>query len=421
MTNSRAFEMARSSLSNRPRSGSLVPDPLDLPALWEQLADLLGTITGSAPMTIFCYDPASNQYTLRLARGTAAQAETGPSLDSSIPRWLGTHDLPLYVVDGEVQAGSHALEQEELQVPEDIELLVPLRGEWGVPEDRPRGWVALGPRPGSKPYNPQDLRLMAAVVDRAALTVENHQLQEGMAGLDRSGVEFMDFVAHELKQPMTSVKGYAKMLTLGIGGELTETQSKFVQVITANVDRMGKLIDDLLEISRLESGRIKLAPEHLQPREILDQALATTKSEAEARQHTLEVNVPGDLPLITGDRNRLLQILGYLLSNACRYTPDGGAIRISVSEPVPAAASPGYLWFSISDTGIGISPEDLVRLDKFYRADHDLVISQPGLGLGISIARGLIALHGGELTIESEVDRGSTFSFTVPIAQDNGD
>ena len=421
MTNSRAFEQPRSSPPNRPYSGRPVPAPLDLPALWEELADLLEVITGSAPLTVFCSDPASNQYTRRLARGTAAQAESGLSPDSSIARWLGTHDQPLYVVDGEAQAGSHALEDEDLHVPEGMVLFVPLRGEWGVPEGWPRGWVALGPRPTGESYSPQDLRLMAALVDRAALTMENHQLQEGMVELDQSGIEFMDFVAHELKQPMTSVKGYAKMLTLGIGGELSETQNQFVQVITSNVDRMGKLVDDLLEMSRLESGRIRLAPEQLQPREILDQAMASIKPEAEAREHVLEVNASGDLPLVTGDRKRLLQILGYLLSNACRYTPDGGTIRASVSEPDPVAASPGTLLFSISDTGIGISSEDLVRLDKFYRADHDLVISQPGLGLGISIARGLIALHGGKLTIESELNRGSTFTFTMPVAQGNRD
>ena len=421
MTNSRAFEQTRSWPSNQPGSRSLVPARLDLPALWERLADLLGTITGSAPMAVFCYDPASNEYTLRLARGTAAQAEPGLSLDSSIARRLGAHDQPLYLIGGEDRTDSHALDDEDLHVLEGMVLFVPLRGEWGVPEDRPRGWVALGPRPTGEPYSPQDLRLMAALVDHAALTIENQQLQESVAELKQSGVEFMDFVAHELKQPMTSVKGYAKMLTLGIGGELNETQSQFVQVITSNVDRMGKLVDDLLEISRMEAGRIKLAPGQLQPGEILDQALTAIKPEAEAREHTVEVNVPGDLPPVTGDRNRLLQILGYLLSNACRYTPDGGTIRASVSEADPAAASPGYLLFSISDTGIGISSEDLGRLDKFYRANHDLVIAQPGLGLGIAIARGLIALHGGELTIESELDRGSTFSFTVPVARDNGD
>jgi two-component system sensor histidine kinase BarA len=210
------------------------------------------------------------------------------------------------------------------------------------------------------------------------------------------------------------------MLMLGIGGELSETQSQFAKVIAANVDRMGKLVNDLLEISRLEAGRIKLKLDQIQPHEIVSQALAAIQADLEARTHALEVQVPGDLPFVTGDRDRLLQILKYLLSNACMYTPDGGTIRVGASEPDPPAGPSGHLLFSISDTGIGISAKDLARLDKFFRADHDLVVSQPGTGLGISIARGLVELHGGELMIESEPDQGSAFRFTIPIAQSDG-
>jgi signal transduction histidine kinase len=307
-----------------------------------------------------------------------------------------------------------------MQALEGMVLFIPLRGEWGVPEGRSRGWVALGPRPEGEPYSPEDLRLMEALVDQAALTIENGYLLASVAELEQANIEFMDFVAHELKQPMTSMQGYAKMLTLGIGGELNEKQGQFVQVITANADRMGRMVNNLLEISRLEAGRTTVKPEQLQPQEIVDQAVATIHAEMEAREHSLEVHLPDDLPPISAERDRLLQIMGYLLSNACIYTPHGGTIRISASGPNPAPGPPAHVLFSISDTGIGISTEDLARLDKFFRADHDLVVSQPGTGLGISIARGLIELHGGELTIESEPEKGSTFSFTVPIAESKG-
>jgi signal transduction histidine kinase len=261
---------------------------------------------------------------------------------------------------------------------------------------------------------------MTALVDQAALAIENSHLHESIAELDQAKVEFIDFVAHELKQPMTAMQGYTKMLMMGIGGELSDTQSQFAQVINANVNRMGKLVNDLLEISRLEAGRITLKLELLQPKEIVEDALAAIQVELEAREHSLEVRVPGDLPPFTGDLDRLVQILTYLLSNACMYTPNSGKICVSVNGPAPTAAPPGHLLFSISDTGIGMSAEELASLDKFFRADHDLVISQPGTGLGVSIARNLIELHGGELMVESEPDQGSTFSFTVPIAQSDG-
>ena len=402
--------------NSQPHSRGLAGRSLDLPALLEQLADLLGPITGSAPMMVFLLDPASEQYTPRYVRAPGAKARSSFGLDSKVARWLGAHDRPLHLIDGQDGAPSSPLTGDDIQTLEGMVLFIPVRGECGVPEGGARGWVALGPRPTGEAYGSEKLRLMEALVDKAALAIENGYLLACVAELEQEKIEFMDFVAHELKQPMTSMQGYTKMLMLGIGGELSETQSQFAQVITANVDRMGKMVNDLLEISRLEAGRIKLKPEQLQSKEVADQALVAIQGDVEDRGHTLEIQMPGDLPPVTGDRDRLLQILNYLLSNACMYTPDGGTIRVSISEPDPADGPPGRLLFSVSDTGIGISAEDLARLDKFFRADHDLVVSQPGTGLGISIARGLIELHGGELAIESEPDQGSTFSFTVPIA-----
>ena len=419
MASSQIPDQAKRSPANlQSHSGRMVPTPLDLPAVLEQLADLLGLITQTASMMVFLHDPASNRYTLRRAHGpvTPEEPEIGLGLDSGIARWLGAHDHPLCLIDSPDQPPLHPLTHEERQALEGMVLFLSLRGRWGAPEDRPRGWVALGPRPTGEPYSPDDLRLMVALVDQAALAIENRHLHESIAELDQAKVEFIDFVAHELKQPMTAMQGYAKMLMMGIGGDLSDTQNQFLQVINANVDRMGKLVNDLLEISRLEAGRVKLKLEQLRPREIVDDALATIHAEMEAREHSLEVHIPGALPPCTGDRDRLVQILTYLLSNACMYTPNGGTICVTVSGPDPTAVPPGHLLFSISDTGIGMSAEELANLDKFFRADHDLVISQPGTGLGVSIARHLVELHGGELTVESEPDQGSTFSFTVPIA-----
>lgn len=233
----------------------------------------------------------------------------------------------------------------------------------------------------------------------------------------QSKLEFMDFVAHELKQPMTSIQGYAKMLMMQLGGELNETQQQFVGVINANVERMGKLIDDLLEISRLEAGRIKLRLAPVPIRQVVDEVLATSRDDIEARHHTLEVEIPEELPPALGDRERLVQILTNLLSNATRYTPDGGTIQISAERHDPTELQPARLRVTVSDTGIGMSPQEMAKLkEKFFRADHDLVRAQPGNGLGIPIARNLVALHGGELFVDSEVGKGTTVSFTLPVA-----
>jgi len=236
--------------------------------------------------------------------------------------------------------------------------------------------------------------------------------------LERRVSEFIDFVAHELKQPMTAMQGYAKMLTMGIGGELTETQRQFVNVIDSNVNRMGKLVSDLLEVSRLEAGRTKLKLAPVALRDVVNETLVNTRTEIEARHHTLKAEVPGDLPPVLADRERLVQILTNLVSNAYKYTPDGGTICIVVDGQDQPEVPPDYVRVSVSDTGIGLSPQELVRLEeKFFRAEHDLVQQQPGTGLGVSITRNLVELHGGEFLIESEPGRGSTFSFTIPIAR----
>ena len=394
--------------NRRPVSASL-----DTPALLERLANSLGLLTQSAPLMILLYEPVSGQYVLRRSQGAGSLEESdfrfGPGSD--LAQWLEARHTPIDL------AGS----QDRPPPPLDstgTELFLPLRRQWEEPPGEPWGWVALGPRPGGEPYGPDDLALLTAIVDRAALAIENRRLVEQIAELEQAKAEFIDFVAHELKQPMTSMQGYAKMLIMGIGGELSDQQAQFVNVINANVARMGKLVNDLLEISRLEAGRIKLKIEQVPPKAIVDGALAATRADMEARGHALDVRLPEDLPPISGDRERLVQILTNLLGNACRYTPDGGTITVSVSAPEGIGAPLGYLLFSIADTGIGLSPEDLANLGKFFRADRDLVASQPGTGLGISIARRLVELGGGELEAESELDRGSTFSFTVPIAGD---
>jgi GAF domain-containing protein len=296
-------------------------------------------------------------------------------------------------------------------------LMVPM-----VARDEAVGLLELMQTEDEREFTPTEIRLCQTLANQAAAALENARLYEGVKEADRAKSEFIDFVAHELKQPMTAMQGYARMLTMGIGGELTDMQNQFVEVITSNVDRMGKLVNDLLEISRLEAGRIKLALAPVSLKEVVEETLTNTRTEIEARQHSLEIDLPEDLPPVLGDPDRLIQILTNLVSNAYKYTPAGGTIRIVVNgrdeAGMPAEVPAGHLLVSVSDTGIGMSSQELARLEeKFFRADQDLVRSQPGTGLGVSITRNLVELHGGEFLVESEVDKGSTFSFTVPVAK----
>jgi len=175
-----------------------------------------------------------------------------------------------------------------------------------------------------------------------SLAIENQRLREDLRQAEMATGEFVDFVAHELKQPMTAMQGYSKMLILGLGGELTPTQRQFVDVIDANVERMGKLINDLLEVCRLEAGRTRLNLAPVSLKEILYETVVNNRAELEARHHTVEIDVPDDLPPVLGDRDRLVQILAHLVRNACRYTPEGGHVRLVAGEQNGDAGPGGH-------------------------------------------------------------------------------
>jgi CheY-like chemotaxis protein/two-component sensor histidine kinase len=211
---------------------------------------------------------------------------------------------------------------------------------------------------------------------------------------------------------MTSIKGYADLLLMGSVGPLTDGQEKFLSIVRSNVDRLKILVDDLLDISRIESGRLELTPEPTDVRETVAEVVASMEARAEEKDLQLHADLPEGLPMAQADPDRLGQILTNLVGNACQYTPDGGEVVVS------AQSEAEEIQITVGDTGIGISDEDQERIfSRFFRADSPPVQSTPGTGLGLSIVRSLVELHGGEIWLESELGEGSSFSFTLPVAE----
>jgi signal transduction histidine kinase len=313
--------------------------------------------------------------------------------------------------------GSHpqAAGLRELLMERDVKsaLIVPL-----VVQSQVTGTINLEIVGSQHIFAPEEIDIAQTIANQVAAALENANLYEGVKRADEARSEFIDFVAHELKQPMTAMQGYAKMLMMGIGGELTDTQKQFVEVISDNVHRMGKLVNDLLEISRLEAGRTKLRLRPVQMGALVEETVTSTRTEIKARHQTLEVEIPPALPPVMGDRDRLAQVLTNLVSNAYKYTPEGGTIRIAVDRQCRPQLPANHLCVQVIDTGIGMTPQEIGQLEeKFFRGSHDLVQEQTGTGLGMSIVRNLVALHRGEFLIESEPGQGSTFIFSVPIAE----
>ncbi len=221
---------------------------------------------------------------------------------------------------------------------------------------------------------------------------------------------FVSIVAHELRTPMTSIKGYTDLVLSGAAGGISEPQKNFLEVVKSNADRLSDLVADLLDLSRIETGRVVLKSEPLELDVVIEDVVTSLRSLAEEYQVSVDTEIPIGLPSINADRDRVVQVLTNLVGNACRYTPAGGSIEISVRR------ADSMLQTDVTDTGIGIPSGQIDRLfERFERGDHDLVRQRPGTGLGLPIAKSIVEMHGGRIWVESKLDQGSTFSFTLPI------
>lgn len=277
-------------------------------------------------------------------------------------------------------------------------------------EERITGVIVLeSARPGQ--FDQDALDCVVRLADHAAIAIENARLFAAVEAAHQAKTDFISFVSHELKQPMTAIKGYTDLLVKGLAGDLTEAQRSFLEVIRSNVNRMDTMVQELLDISRIEAGRLRLEIGQVALREAVEEAVRVIRQEVEAKRQTLEVDIAEPLPPVRADRNRVVQILTNLLSNAYKYTPEEGRIRVTVQP------NGEFVVCSVSDTGIGIAPEEQEQLfTKFFRSQHSAVRNVPGTGLGLVITKNLVELQGGQIWVESEPGKGSTFTFTLPVA-----
>jgi signal transduction histidine kinase/ActR/RegA family two-component response regulator len=277
--------------------------------------------------------------------------------------------------------------------------------------DKIVGALGLGNTVSTRSFSGHDRQLLMALADYAAIAIENARLYEEVRQADRAKSEFVSLVAHEMGTPLTSILCYADVLLQEHSESLTEKQEKYVRVIRSNVGRMQVLLSDLQDISRIEAGHLSLNIEPISLAVALQGALEATRGQIGAQSQVLTLDMPDDLPKVGADPARLTQILINLIGNASKYTPDGGHIRVRASR------QGGYVRCAVSDNGVGISPKDQARLfTKFFRSDNPAVMEKHGTGLGLCIAKNLIELQGGQIEVESELGKGTTFWFTVPVA-----
>jgi two-component system phosphate regulon sensor histidine kinase PhoR len=236
-----------------------------------------------------------------------------------------------------------------------------------------------------------------------------HDITE-LRRLERVRRDFVANVSHEFKTPLTAIQGFAETL---LAGALDDPQNsvRFLGIIREHAARLGRLTDELLKLSQIEAGQLELEMRSLSVGELLAACLDTARLKAESKQLTLTADSSPDLPPVRGDLARLGEVLQNLLDNAVQYTPPGGRITVR------AAVADNQVAIAVTDSGIGIPRADQQRIfERFYRVDAARSREVGGTGLGLSIAKHLVEAHGGRISVESEVGRGSTFTVFLPAA-----
>jgi PAS domain S-box-containing protein len=231
-----------------------------------------------------------------------------------------------------------------------------------------------------------------------------------MEAADRMKTEFVSMVSHELRTPLTSINGYVDLFLDEEFGPLTTEQREYLSVVRGNGERLLALINDLLDAARLASGMVVVKQKPVNLTQLIESAAHLLHPQLASKSQHLSLDLDDHLPPVRGDANRLTQVLVNLLSNAHKYTPPLGEVSISTS------VTSDSVRVDIRDTGIGLTEAEQMQLfTKFFRADNDRVREAGGTGLGLVITRSLIELHGGQISVKSAPDRGSTFSFTLPL------
>lgn len=264
----------------------------------------------------------------------------------------------------------------------------------------------------------QDIvEFLSRLSDHAAIAISNAQLYEELQAANRAKSEFVSAAAHELKNPLTSIKGYSDLLVAGAVGPVSEKQADFLATIRSNAERMKTLVSDLQDISRIEAGQMQLQFQGESLEAIISEVSNSLINQIEAKDQQLEINLAEDLPAIWCDNTRLVQVLTNLVSNAHKYSPKGGKIIIQADRyPVPAgkANKVELVHICVVDNGIGISAEDQARVfQQFFRSEDKIVRETAGTGLGLSITKKLVEMQGGKLWFESTLGLGTTFHFTI--------
>jgi signal transduction histidine kinase/HAMP domain-containing protein len=394
-----------------------VSSTLDVETVLNTIVSRARELAGADGCSIYEYDEGAGEFRLRAAH----------NLDAAFVETIRA--MPLR--KGEGLMGRAAETREPIQVPDiaapgayqsrlrDVLIGAGYRALLSVPllrEDEIIGSLSLNRKaPGEFPA--EVVELLKTFATQSALALQNARLFQEIAEksrqlevANRHKSEFLANMSHELRTPLNAVIGFSEVLTEQMFGEVNAKQAEYLQDILASGRHLLSLINDILDLSKVEAGRMELELTDFHLPQAIDNAVTLVRERATRRGIRVEVAVDERLGTLRGDERKIKQVLLNLLSNAIKFTPEGGRVEIR------AAAADGLARVSVSDTGVGIAPEDQEAVfEEFRQVGGDSAKKHEGTGLGLTLSRKFAELHDGKISVESKVGQGSTFTFTLPL------
>jgi signal transduction histidine kinase len=399
-----------------------VSSTLEVETVLDTVVARANQLAGADACTIYEYDEGSEQFHLRATHNLA------PEFAEAI------RAMPLR--KGEGVMGRAAAMRQPVQVSDirepgayqsslrDVLIGAGYRAALSVPllrEEQIIGSLSLTRKtPGE--FSPEVVELLKTFATQSGLAIQNARLfreievkSRQLEAASRHKSEFLANMSHELRTPLNAIIGFSEVLSERMFGEVNEKQAEYLQDILASGRHLLSLINDILDLSKVEAGRLELELARFHVPTALDNALTLVRERASRHGIALNVAVDAGVGEIVADERKVKQILLNLLSNAVKFTPQGGRIGLT------ATAAEGVITISVSDTGIGIAPEDQGAIfEEFRQVGHDDARKQEGTGLGLTLAKKFVELHGGRIWVRSQLGQGSTFTFTLPVWLEGG-
>jgi len=394
------------------RISQILTSTLQLEPLLQTIIQAATELTDTQAGSIMLVDKNTGELRFEAASGSKREEvkRVTVPLEGSIAGWIVREGKPLMIPDVRQDPRFYTRVDETTDFETRSILGVPLQVKGEV-----IGVLEALNKTGDGIFTQADVHTLSTLAAHAAIAIENARLvteiqkaYEELSELDRLKSEFVAIASHELQTPLTVVLGYASFLKQ----EATGATSEQLDIVLRSALRLRSLIDDMINLRHIETGGAELELEQLSLNELVTTITAEFASLAEAKKQSVSIKLASQPPMVAADRQKLHLVLANLLSNAIKFTPEGGRIQMEVET------RNNEVWVSVRDTGIGIPPRQQERIfDRFYQVEPSLTRRFEGMGLGLSIAKGMIELHGGRIWVDSVEGMGSSFTFALPLAE----